>query len=70
MVDGKPQVVSWSDAYMKMTDIHPGWKATLTFAVPHKQETEVVDGIEYHTKWAGNQIVEILPRGKVNPLPF
>jgi len=69
-VKGRPQLFSWSNGYMKVTDVHPGWKATLTFAVPHKQETEIVDGIKYQTKWVGNQIIEILPRGRVSPLPF
>jgi DUF1680 family protein len=69
-VKGKTQVVSWSNGYMKISRLRPGSKATVTFEVPHKQETEIVDGIKYQTKWVGNQIVEILPRGKVSPLPF
>jgi glutamine cyclotransferase len=40
------------------------------FPVACRRERETVDGVVYTTLWAGDQILEILPRGPVSPLPF
>ena len=62
--------VEIEDGYLAITALERGQIATITFGVPSKKETEIVDGVKYETKWIGNQIIEILPRGKVSPLPF
>jgi hypothetical protein len=57
-------------AYLVVHGLRAGDQGELQFDVPCRMEREIVDDTEYTTKWVGNQIVEIAPRGKVSPLPF
>jgi len=59
-----------SDGCLNLGACSAGDAFIITFAVPCREEKETVDGIEYTTLWAGSQIVRILPRGNVSPLPF
>jgi len=45
-------------------------RGEVTFPVPCRIEREAVDGTEYTTTWAGDQVLDIRPRGTVSPLPF
>ncbi|MBD3175108.1 MAG: hypothetical protein GF320_08000 [Armatimonadia bacterium] len=56
--------------YLKLPSLGPGTEATVSFPVHAKRERETVDGTEYTTIWAGSQVLEVLPRGPVSPLPF
>jgi len=56
--------------YWVVDGVDAGARGTLTFDIPVRREKEVVDTIEYTTTWIGDQIIEILPRGTVSPLPF
>jgi hypothetical protein len=69
-VDGAPASGTTEAGYFKIKGLRVGAKGTLSFDVPEQSRTETVDGIQYQTKWLGNQIVEILPRGEVSPLPY
>jgi len=68
--NAEKQDVEIENGYLRITALKRGQSATITFGVPAKKETEIVDGVNYETRWIGNQIIEILPRGKVSPLPF
>ena len=45
-------------------------RGMVLFDVPCRTEKETVDGVEYSTTWAGDQILDIQPRGTQSPLPF
>ncbi len=70
VVAGRRQPVVVEGGYIRITGLGPGGEGVLRFLVPCKVEKETVDGTEYTTTWLGNQIIEILPRGLVSPLPF
>jgi hypothetical protein len=69
-VGGVPRPVAVSAGYADLGDLQPGDSGALTFAVPFREERETVDGTTYTTTWAGDQILDIRPRGAVSPLPF
>lgn len=56
--------------YLCMGELAVGQEGEVRFSVPVKEEKETVDGVEYTTRWMGSQIIRILPRGEVSPLPF
>jgi hypothetical protein len=70
VVDGEPREPHFDGGYLVVEDLKPGQRGVVQFPVPVKTESETVDGIEYTTTWAGSQIIAILPRGTVSPLPF
>ena len=70
MVNGKSLKVKTQSGYAALGPLNPGDTGTLTFDLPCRREKETVDGVEYTTTWIGSQIIEILPRGEVGPLPF
>ena len=55
---------------MDIDGLQAGETGAVTFPLPVKIERETVDGVEYTTTWVGNQLIQILPRGTVSPLPF
>ena len=57
-------------SYVDIDGLQAGESGALTFLLPVKIERETVDGMEYTTTWIGNQLIQILPRGTVSPLPF
>ena len=57
-------------SYVDIDGLQAGESGALTFLLPVKIERETVDGLEYTTTWIGNQLIQILPRGTVSPLPF
>lgn len=63
----QPPVV---DGYFVLGRLAAGDSATLFFTLPCRTERERVDGVEYRTRWLGEQVVAIEPRGPVSPLPF
>lgn len=65
-----PRDVAISGGYLRIDDLEPGAQGQVTFDVPVRVEKERVDGTDYTTTWVGSQIMEILPRGEVSPLPF
>ncbi|MCX5757943.1 MAG: hypothetical protein NTU83_05460, partial [Candidatus Hydrogenedentes bacterium] len=69
-VNGKLLGASMTSGYVELGAVEPGDAGSITFDIPCKEEEETVDGIEYKTLWVGSQIIEILPRGEVSPLPF
>lgn len=69
-VNGAPRAVSAADGYAAVGALEPGETAVVAFTVPFRRECEVVDGTTYTTTWAGEQILDIRPRGVVSPLPF
>ncbi|MEW5979575.1 MAG: hypothetical protein AB1898_27575 [Acidobacteriota bacterium] len=69
-LDDKAIPVRIEEGYLRLPALRSGSKGTVDFHLPERQKTEMVDGIEYRTKWIGNQILEIAPRGTVSPLPF
>lgn len=69
-VQRNEQFVNCEGSFLKVTGLEPGIQGELVFDVPCKIEKETVDGTEYTTTWVGNQVVEILPRGDISPLPF
>lgn len=69
-IEGQEQSLTTDNGYVKFARLPLGRKGAVTFRVPCREDTETVDGIKYQTKWIGNQIVEIKPRGEVSPLPF
>ena len=69
-VNGSERDVSVHDGYIELGALQRDETGTLAFDIPCREETETVDGTEYTTTWAGSQIIEILPRGEVSPLPF
>ena len=56
--------------FVRVGSIASGQNGAVTFEVVCKSETETVDGVVYTTLWAGNQIIDIKPRGTESPLPF
>jgi hypothetical protein len=69
-IAGTPAQVSVVGGFAEIGALQTGKDAVLTFDLPCKREKETVDGVGYVTTWVGNQIIEILPRGPENPLPF
>ena len=69
-VNRKGGRVQIEDHYLDLGPLEPSDEVEISFAVPCKMEREVVDGTTYTTTWVGNQVIEILPRGTVSPLPF
>lgn len=69
-VDGKAREARINSGYAELGALDSGTAGTITFNLPCRREKETVDGVEYTTTWVGSQIIEILPRGKVGPLPF
>lgn len=69
-VDGAERPAMVGAGYLRVGELAEGSTATVAFPVACRRERETVDGTEYVTLWAGNQILEILPRGTVSPLPF
>ena len=69
-VQGKAQVPGVSEGFARVPRLGAGQYGSLTFPVPCRRGKETVDGAEYETTWVGNQILQILPRGTVSPLPF
>jgi len=69
IVDVKRQPSTITGGYLTVVAA-PGAEATVRFAVPCRVQKELVDGTLYTTTWAGNQVIEICPRGSVSPLPF
>ena len=57
-------------SYADIDGLQAGESGALTFSLPVKIERETVDGIDYTTTWIGSQIIQVLPRGTVSPLPF
>jgi len=69
-VDGAARSHEFVNAYLRIADLVAPAKGLVTFGVPVRVEKETVDGIEYTVTWLGSQVIEILPRGKVSPIPF
>lgn len=69
-LNNKAHAFPMDGIYADVGALKPGDTGTITFDLPCRREKETVDGVEYTTTWIGNQIVEILPRGEVSPLPF
>jgi hypothetical protein len=69
-VDEQPRSPQFENQYLKIADLRAGVQGEIVFDVPVRVEKETVDGVEYTTTWLGSQIVEILPRGTVSPLPY
>ncbi len=63
----RPPVIG---GYFALGRLAAGESASLTFTLPCRTERERVDGVDYRTRWLGEQIVAIEPRGTVSPLPF
>ncbi len=64
------KLATWVGDTLVVACLTPGVRAQIEFDVACKAEREIVDGTEYSTTWVGSQVVEILPRGAVSPLPF
>jgi hypothetical protein len=56
--------------FIEISSANSGETLSVAFDLPCKVEKETVDGVEYTTTWVGSQVIEILPRGEVSPLPF
>jgi len=56
--------------YARVVASRAGPTALVQFAVPCRIQQETIDGTCYTTTWIGDQVIEILPRGSVSPLPF
>jgi len=69
-VDGQSRAVVVEEGYARISGLKAGSQGALRMAVPCKVETETVDGTKYTTTWVGNQLIGVLPRGTVSPLPF
>jgi len=69
-VGGHERPATMAGDYLDTGRLDANTTASLTFDVPCRSERETVDGTEYTTTWIGNQIIAILPRGSVSPLPF
>jgi hypothetical protein len=69
-VNGQSREVRVVSGYLELGALDANAEGAITFAVPCKREKETVDNVEYTTTWIGSQIIEILPRGEVGPLPF
>lgn len=69
-IGGKDRAARVSAGYMVIERLDAGERGSLRFPIPCRKEKETVDGTEYETTWVGNQVVRILPRGTVSPLPF
>ena len=69
-VRGQPFPFELADGYVKIVPAAAGSEGCLQFSIPCRVQRETVDGTEYTTLWVGNQVVEILPRGTLSPLPF
>ncbi len=70
LVDGKAREVRTGSGFLELGALDINATGTVAFDLPCKQEKETVDGVEYTTTWIGSQLVAILPRGEVGPLPF
>ena len=70
VLNGKAIETSGQSGFIGLGPLNSGDTGVLTFDLPCKREKETVDGVEYTTTWIGSQIIEILPRGEVSPLPF
>lgn len=68
-MDGQSQPLTVTDGYARV-DLKPGAEALVEFTLPCKVQQEIVDGTRYTSTWLGSQVLEILPRGTVSPLPF
>ena len=69
-VDGKDQPCPVVNRYARVVASRAGATALVQFAVPCRIQQETIDGTCYTTTWIGDQVIEILPRGSVSPLPF
>jgi hypothetical protein len=69
-VGGEARPVVVADTYADVGELAAGTQAEVAFAIPCRIERETVDGTEYTTTWAGDQLLDIRPRGTVSPLPF
>lgn len=69
-VEGKPRPATVADGYVRIEMGRSGAEALLEFPLPCKVQQEMVDGTQYTSTWLGSQVIEILPRGTVSPLPF
>jgi hypothetical protein len=69
-VGGSVRPIAISDGYLDVGQIAADVRGDVSFAIPCRVERETVDGTEYTTTWAGDQILDIRPRGTVSPLPF
>jgi len=69
-VAGEARKVTVRGGYVGLGAMAAGQEAEIAFTVPWSLQRETVDGTGYTTTWAGNQIVDIRPRGTVSPLPF
>lgn len=69
-IDGKTQNCPIENGYVKIESGKARTTAVVEFPLACKVQEEVVDGTRYTTCWVGGQLIEILPRGTVSPLPF
>lgn len=70
LLNGKTLETHAQAGYINLSPLNSGDTGNVSFDLPCKREKETVDGVEYTTTWVGSQIIEILPRGEVSPLPF
>jgi hypothetical protein len=67
--DGKAGASPVVDGYARIVAGRADVNVQVQFATSCKIQQEVVDGTCYTTTWVGGQVIEILPRGSVSPLP-
>jgi hypothetical protein len=57
------------DGYLHVTS-KKGSIGTVWFDVPRRVEREKLEDGVYTVTWWGNQVIDIVPRGEVSPIPF
>jgi hypothetical protein len=63
-------IVKISCGYLECPGSVAGRTIICNFNLKVRTEKEIVEGEEYTATWCGDQIIQILPRGKVSPMPF
>ena len=67
-VNGQAQEFAWSGNYVEVGDLKEGDRLTVKFPMREKTQFRVIGGSPYKLTIKGNTVVDIDPKGKINPI--
>ena len=67
-INGQAQEFSWSGNYVKVGDLKGGDTVSVEFPMREKTLLRVIDKLPYKMTLKGNTVVDIEPKGKINPI--
>ena len=67
-VNGQAQEFSWSGNYVEVRNLKGGDTVSVEFPMREKTFFQVISGFPYKLTLKGNTVVDIDPKGKINPI--